>query len=65
MTFKKINKLHSNIELVLAITNNYCRKHKETPDICGATKEARALLGDVLKISGSALVLISFIKMLK
>ncbi len=65
MKLEKIDKLHSNTELVLAVVNNYCEKHNETPEICGATKEARELLGDILKISGCVVLMASFIRMFR
>jgi len=65
MSLKNIRKLHSNTELVLAIVNNYCEKHGEKPEFCGATKEARELLGDVLKIGGTVLFAAALLKTLK
>ena len=65
MSLIKIRKLHSNTELVLAIINNYCEKHGEKPEFCGATKEARALLGDILKVGGSLLFVAALFKTLK
>ena len=62
MALEKIEKLHSNTELVLAIVNNYCEKHNEEPQFCGATKEARKLLGDILKVGGSILFLLALFK---
>ena len=61
----EITKLHSNTELVLTIVNNYCAKHKEKPEFCGATKEARTLLGDILKVGGSLLFVAALLKTLK
>lgn len=63
MALEKIEKLHSNTELVLAIVNNYCEKHNEEPQFCGATKEARKLLGDAMKLTGSLLLLATLFKM--
>jgi len=65
MALEKIEKLHSNTELVLAIVNNYCEKHNEEPQFCGATKEARKLLGDILKVGGSVLFFLALFKTLK
>ena len=65
MALEKIEKLHSNTELVLAIVNNYCEKHNEEPQFCGATKEARKLLGDILKVGGSILFFLALFKTLK
>ena len=65
MALEKIEKLHSNTELVLAIVNNYCEKHNEEPQFCGATKEARKLLGDILQVGGSILFLLALFKTLK
>lgn len=65
MKLEKIDKLHSNMELVLAIVNNYCEKHDETPEICGATKESRELLGDILKISAGVVLMASFVRMFR
>ena len=64
MALEKIEKLHSNTELVLAIVNNYCEKHNEEPQFCGATKEARKLLGDVLKVGGTLLCIAAVAKAL-
>ena len=60
----KIEKLHSNMELILAVFNKYCDKHNEEPRICGAIKEARALLGTILKIGGLILAIWMLIKFL-
>lgn len=62
MSLKKFEKLHSNTELVLAIVNNFCKKHNEEPHVCGATKEARELLGDVLKTVGPIVGLLVLLK---
>ena len=64
MSLKNIRKLHSNTELVLAIVNNYCEKHEEKPEFCGATREARVVLGDVLKVGGTLLCLAAVAKTL-
>ena len=65
MSLEKIERLHSNTELILAVANNYCEKHDEEPQFCGATKEARELLGDVLKVGGTLLCLAAIFKALK
>jgi len=65
MSLQKIERLHSNSELILAIANNWCEKHGETPEFCGATKEARELLGDVLRVGGTLLCLAALFKGLK
>ena len=65
MTLEKIEQLHSTSELILAIANNWCAKHGEKPEFCGATKEARKLLGDILKVGGSILFLLALFKTLK
>ncbi len=65
MALAKIENLHSNTELVLAIVNNYCEKHQQEPQFCGATKEARKLLGDILKIAGPLIGLAVLLKALK
>ena len=65
MTLEKIERLHSNTELVLAIVNNYCEKHQEEPQFCGSTKEARKLLGDILKVGGILLCIAVLAKSLK
>lgn len=57
MSLDKIERLHSTFELILATTNNWCEKHQEEPQFCGASKEARNLLGDVLKVGGTLLCL--------
>jgi len=64
MSLYKIERLHSTFELVLAITNNWCEKHHEEPQFCGASKEARNLLGDVLKVGGILLCLVAVAKTL-
>jgi len=65
MSLEKIERLHSNSELILAVVNNWCGKHGEEPEFCGATKEARELLGDVLKVGGTLLCLAALFKGLK
>jgi len=65
MTLNKIKKLHSNTELILSIINNYCEKHGEKPEFCGATKEARALLGDILAVGGTILFAAALLKTIK
>ena len=65
MCIEKLERLHSNTELVLAVINNWCEKHQEEPQFCGATKEARELLGDVLKAGGVILCLAALAKGLK
>ena len=62
MTLERFERLHSNTELVLAIINNYCAKHGEEPHVCGATKEARKLLGDILQIAGPILLVAALLK---
>lgn len=62
MTLERLERLHSNTELVLAIVNNYCKKHQEEPQFCGATKEARNLLGDILSIVGPILLVATLLK---
>ena len=49
MIIPAIERIHSVLELILAITNNWCAKHNEKPEFCGASKEARKLVGDALK----------------
>jgi len=65
VSLKKLRKLHSNTEIVLAIVNNYCEKHQQKPQFCGATKEARELLGDVLKVGGTILFAAALLKTIK
>lgn len=65
MALEKIEKLHSNTELILAIVNNYCEKHQDEPQFCGATKEARELLGNILKIGGTLLFITALAKSIK
>jgi len=65
MYIEKLERLHSNTELGLALVNNWCEKHQEEPQFCGATKEARELLGDVLKAGGAILCLAALAKALK
>lgn len=65
MSLEKIERLHSNSELVLAVVNDWCEKHGEKPQFCGATKEARELAGDVLKATGVILCLAALFKALK
>jgi len=65
MSLEKIERLHSNSELILAVVNNWCEKHQQEPQFCGATKEARELAGDILKVSGLFLGLAALFKALK
>jgi len=65
MYLEKIEQLHSNTELALAVVNNWCEKHQQRPEFCGATKEARELLGDVLKGVGILLFMAALFKGLK
>lgn len=65
MSLEKLERLHSTSELILAVASNWCKKHNEEPQFCGATKEARELLGDVLKVGGSILCLVALFKALK
>jgi len=51
-SYQDLDRLHSNLELLLAITNNFCAKHQTEPEFCGATKEARETLGKLLKLYG-------------
>ena len=44
MTIDRIERLHSISELILSMANNWCAKHNEKPEVCGATKEARKIL---------------------
>ena len=62
MALEKIRRLHSVSELILAVTNNWCEKHQEKPQFCGATKEARKLFGDALKAGGVILCLAALAK---
>ena len=62
MYLQKIERLHSNTELALAVIDNWCEKHQQTPQFCGATKEARDLLGDVLKGVGTLLFIVALFK---
>ena len=63
MAIARIERIHSIMELILAITNNWCAKHNEKPEFCGATKEARKLLGNAVKLTGSLLLLAALFKM--
>ena len=65
MALEKLERLHSNSEIVLAVVNNWCEKHQQKPQFCGATKEARELLGDVLKGVGVLLFVVALFKGLK
>ncbi len=65
MSLEKIERLHSNTELALAVINKWCEKHQQEPQFCGATKEARELLGDVLKGVGVLLFVAALFKGLK
>ena len=65
MYLEKIERLHSNTELALAVVNNWCETHQQKPEFCGATKEARELLGDVLKGVGVLLFMAALFKGLK
>ncbi len=65
MSLEKIERLHSNTELALAVIDNWCEKHQQKPQFCGATKEARELLGDVLKGVGVLLFVAALFKGLK
>jgi len=65
MSLDKIQRLHSNTEAVLAVVNNWCDKHQEEPQFCGATKEARELARNVLKVSGTLLCLAALFKAIK
>jgi len=65
MYLEKIERLHSNTELALAVIDNWCEKHQQKPQFCGATKEARELLGDVLKGVGAFLFIAALFKGLK
>jgi len=60
-----VKKLHTKAEAVLAILNDYCEKHKQKPRLCGATKEARDLAGNVLKLGGGLLFVIALAKGIK
>ena len=51
-TLQELDRLHSTLELILAISNKYCEKHQMEPEFCGATKEARETLGQWLKLYG-------------
>jgi len=62
MYIEKLERLHSNTELILAVVNNWCEKHGERPQFCGATKEARELLGDILKVGGVILCIAALAK---
>lgn len=65
MSLEKIERLHSVSELILAVANNWCEKHGEEPQFCGATKEARELAGDALKAVGVILCLVALVKAIK
>jgi len=65
MYIAKFERLHSTSELVLSIANNWCAKHNQEPQFCGATKEAREIAGDVLKVGGVLLCVVALIKALK
>ncbi len=51
-SYQELNRLHNKLELLLAIANKYCAKHQMEPEFCGATKEAREALGQLLKLYG-------------
>ena len=65
MTLDRIEQLHSTSELILAIANDWCKKHGERPQVCGATKEARELAGNVLKVVGVVLCVAAVAKAVK
>ncbi len=65
MTLDRIEQLHSTSELILAVADGWCKKHQEKPEFCGATKEARELAGDVLKVGGVILCVAALAKNLK
>lgn len=62
MVLEKIERIHSISELILALTNNWCEKHNEKPEFCGATKEARKVAGNILKFGGSLLLIAALVK---
>ena len=62
MALEKIGRLHSVSELILSVANNWCEKHNEKPQFCGATKEARKLAGNILKIGGTFLFVAALVK---
>jgi len=65
MTLEKLERLHSMSELILAVANDWCEKHGEKPQVCGATKEAREIAGNALKVGGTILFLAALFKALK
>lgn len=65
MSLEKIERVHSISELILTLANNWCEKHNQKPEFCGATKEARELLGDVLKGVGVLLFIGALFKGLR
>lgn len=65
MSLEKIERVHSISELILTLANNWCEKHNQKPEFCGATKEARELAGNVLKVSGTLLCLAALFKVIK
>ena len=50
------------MELLLAITNKYCERHRSHPDFCDATQEARELLGKGLKVAGGLIATFGLLK---
>lgn len=63
MAIEKIERIHSILELILALTNNWCEKHNEKPEFCGATEEARKVAGNVLKFGGSLFLIAALVKL--
>ena len=62
MTLDRIERLHSTSELILAVANDWCKKHDEKPQVCGATKEARDLAGNILTAAGVVLCVAALAK---
>jgi len=65
MTLDRIERLHSTSELILAVADDWCKKHGEKPQVCGATREARELAGNVLKAVGVVLCVAALVKTVK
>lgn len=62
MVINNIKQTHSVSELILSHVNNWCAKHNEKPEFCGATKEARKLASNVMKVTGTLLFVIALAK---
>jgi len=64
MSLENIERTHTILELLLAVAKKYCEKHRSHPDLCGATQEARELLGKGLKVTGGLIATYGLLKCL-